>query len=665
MKTPSIRSKLLGALLFTSASVLFLSGLVLLLYEFASYKQATAQNLTTLGRAVAANVTGALAFDDTKVAVEILSSLQAEPHVRFACLYDKAGQLYAAWSAQEPPPPAYPAAPGPDGIRFGARHVLLVQPVMQAQARIGTLLVKEDLSGLMARVSTYGLVVLLVVGSSAVFALLLSRFFERRLTRPILSLAGTARQVSQHKDFSLRAPEITRDELGELTHAFNEMLSEIQAHQRQLLAELTGREKAETEAREAEARFRALAENIPQLAWISEADGSTIWYNRRWYDYTGTTLERMKGWGWQAVHDPAHVGRVVATFKQALQTGTPWEDTFPLRRKDGTYRWFLSRAFPIRNEQGQITRWFGTNTDITELRETQEALADAKAQLQQHAENLEQIVAQRTAQLREANENLQTFTYSAAHDLRSPLRAIRSFANIILEDFGQTLEPELLAHLQRISASVQQMERLLNDLLEYSRISRAELKLEPVSLQAATRDALALLQAEIQSKHATVTIAQPLPTVHGHPATLVLLLQNLLSNAIKFMPAGRPPRIAVYAEPGTPTPSPSESDRPAAHTQVEPNGLHPGETTHAPGHAGAFVRLVVQDNGIGIGAEHRSKLFGAFQRFVSAGAYPGTGLGLAIVRKGAERMGGRVGVESEPGRGSRFWLELQEEDSLS
>ncbi len=118
--------------------------------------------------------------------------------------------------------------------------------------------------------------------------------------------------------------------------------------------------------RESESRFRTLADNIAQFAWMADETGSIFWYNKRWFDYTGTSLEEMKGWGWQKVHHPDHVNRVVEKISRHFKTGEVWEDTFPLRGRDGTYRWFLSRAMPIRDESGKVVRWFGTNTDITE-----------------------------------------------------------------------------------------------------------------------------------------------------------------------------------------------------------------------------------------------------------------------------------------------------------
>ena len=135
--------------------------------------------------------------------------------------------------------------------------------------------------------------------------------------------------------------------------------------------------RSENALREAEEKFRTMADNISHFAWMADASGYIFWYNHRWYEYTGTTLEEMQGWGWQKVHHPDYVERVVKKIQHAWDTGEEWEDTFPLRSKTGEYRWFLSRALPIRDAAGKVVRWFGTNTDITERRKTEEALAAA------------------------------------------------------------------------------------------------------------------------------------------------------------------------------------------------------------------------------------------------------------------------------------------------
>jgi PAS domain S-box-containing protein len=142
-----------------------------------------------------------------------------------------------------------------------------------------------------------------------------------------------------------------------------------------------------TERRMRDEQFRALAESIPQLAWMADASGSIEWYNKRWYDYTGTTLEEMRGWGWTSAHHPDHVERVVERIQHSWDTGEAWEDTFPLRGRDSRYRWFLSRAQPIRDLDGRIVRWFGTNTDITERLEAEQAVRESEAKLRRIADS--------------------------------------------------------------------------------------------------------------------------------------------------------------------------------------------------------------------------------------------------------------------------------------
>ena len=171
---------------------------------------------------------------------------------------------------------------------------------------------------------------------------------------------------------------------------------------------------ADDARKESEEQFKVLANSIPQLAWMADATGNITWYNKRWYDYTGTTFEEMKGWGWQKVHHPDEVDRVVQKIKHSFETGEIWEDTFPLRSKDGYYRWFLSRAIPLQDNLGKIRLWFGTNTDITEFKEMQNALSESELKFRTLTEAMPQIVWTASAQGELTYINKRWYDYSGS-----------------------------------------------------------------------------------------------------------------------------------------------------------------------------------------------------------------------------------------------------------
>jgi PAS domain S-box-containing protein len=150
--------------------------------------------------------------------------------------------------------------------------------------------------------------------------------------------------------------------------------------------EVTERKRAQAALASSEARFQELADNMSQFAWTADATGSRTWFNRRWYEYTGTTFEDVQGWGWQSLHHPDHMNRAINRMREGYKSGVPWEDTFPLRGRDGKYRWFLTRVVPIRDQAGDIVRWFGTNTDITQQIEAEQALRNLNKTLAEGVE---------------------------------------------------------------------------------------------------------------------------------------------------------------------------------------------------------------------------------------------------------------------------------------
>jgi signal transduction histidine kinase len=293
------------------------------------------------------------------------------------------------------------------------------------------------------------------------------------------------------------------------------------------------------------------------------------------------------------------------------------------------------------------------------LRESETRYREMAEAVQNYANELEERVANRTAALLEANKELETFGYSVSHDLRAPLRSMQGFAQALQEDYSHCLDSDAQDYIQRIVASAERMDGLIQDLLDYSRLSQVEINLGVLNLTDILTEALNQLEVELRSRQAQVNIEQPLPEVTGNWTILIQVLVNLLSNAIKFVPANRQPTIRIWAEivggDGEIGRWGDEVKRGENSTLSPLSSLSP----LSPLSSSSPIRLWIEDNGIGIAPEHQQRIFNVFERLHTQESYPGSGIGLAIVRKGVERMGGQVGVESIEGQGSRFWIQLQ------
>ena len=379
--------------------------------------------------------------------------------------------------------------------------------------------------------------------------------------------------------------------------------------------DITERKRAAHDLMERERQFRTLADSIPQLAWMARADGWIFWYNRRWYEYTGTTPEQMEGWGWQSVHDPAELPRVIAHYKECLDSGMPWEDTFPLRRRDAAMRWHLSRAQPVRDDRGEIVRWFGTNTDVTQLRELEEDLRVAK----EEAEG--------------ANQAKDTFLAVLSHELRTPLNPILLAATAMLERPGDS--EELRPTLEMIRQNVNLQARLIDDLLDVMRIVRGKMPLhwEVADCHKLIDQAIQICRSEVFGKEQRLTLDRLAEEHHlnADPARMQQVFWNLIKNAVKFTPDGGTITIRTRSE-------------------------------RALGDREPRIVIEVSDTGIGIDPEVLPKIFDPFQQGESTTTrrFGGLGLGLAICRGIVEAHGGTLEAESEgEGRGTTFRIALK------
>jgi PAS domain S-box-containing protein len=369
-------------------------------------------------------------------------------------------------------------------------------------------------------------------------------------------------------------------------------------------SDVIGLNQVEASIRESEERFRSLAAALPQLIWSSSDDGLIEYVNPLWRTYAGWTADQAPPSDpWRTLLHPEDQGAYLERWAAALRSGEVFETQSRLKHMpDGSYRWFLCRAVPLRNSQGIIVRWFGSCTDIQEQMNSASKLQTA------------------VDALRRSNSDLEQFAYAASHDLQEPLRMVAIYTQLLKEEYGGKLDSTADAYINFAVTGAKRMEALLKNLLSYATIANASEPAEFVDANEALKTARLNLQATIERTRAVIT-ADELPAIWIPRFHLVRLLQNLLSNALKYH-GDLDPMVHISAQP------------------IGPNWT-----------------FSVRDNGIGIAAEYLTQIFGVFKR-LHGQQYEGAGIGLSMCQKIVERAGGKIWVDSELGKGSTFFFTL-------
>jgi len=427
----------------------------------------------------------------------------------------------------------------------------------------------------------------------------------------VISDITEVRQLQLEKELQEQELHNKEIERAKTEKAFGEKL---------LQEEIVARKKIE----ESEKKFKELAELMPQKVWTADAKGKKTYFNQTFIEYTGYSLEEIKGWAWKKIVHPDDFEENEKKWKHSIATGTKFEVENRFRAKDGKYLWHLTLAVPLKNESGKIISWIGTKTEIQEQK-NQKAI-------------LEKAVEQRTSELHLANTELQhmnkeleAFTYVSSHDLQEPLRKIQTFASHILEKENANISESGKNYFRLMQSSAARMQTLIHDLLVFSRLSALDRKFEITDLNIIIAEVKNELKEAIAEKHAVIEVTE-ICEAHIIPFQFRQLMHNLLSNSLKFSNPKIPPHITISST------NVKYSKKNMAH-------LTPGEE---------YCHITISDNGIGFEKEFSEKIFEVFQRLHGKDEYLGTGIGLAIVKKIVDNHNGIITATSELNKGAKF-----------
>lgn len=393
-----------------------------------------------------------------------------------------------------------------------------------------------------------------------------------------------------------------------------------------LTEDITLKKRTQEKLAESEEHFRQLADLVPQMIFTAGADGVTDYFNKRWYEYTCLEPDDQIGSSWISIVHPEDRQACVQAWNHSVSSGTLYQVEYRLRRLlDNSYRWFLGKAVPVKDKDGQIRKWFGTCTDIN----------DQKSM----AEKMEWLVRQRTEELQRSNEDLQQFAHIASHDLKEPLRKIITFSSRVSDEFTTELPERAKIFLGKIEHAADRMNRMIEGVLEYSVADINKLPVENISLTQVIHEVGIDLEMIIESKKASIHYPD-LPTVRGATILIHQLFYNLINNSLKFSKLGVPPVIEIDHRIA------SEAEiRELVKTQV----------------LGNYHVFTLRDNGIGFSDEHAGRIFHTFTRLNSKDKYEGTGLGLSLCRKIVKRHNGYIIARGQEGIGAQFLVILPED----
>lgn len=646
----SIRSKLMWMVLFANCCALLVAGGALLFNAARDYRASLLDELNTQADILGRSSMAALEFNDAETAADNLAQLAAQPKILAAAIYTAKGSRFASYQSENAPKIDLPTLSNPESVVVGDGVVMLSRRVVARDEVLGYVYFVASNNSAQHLWQYLSVIALAMLGSMLVAAAIANRL-QRWITRPLFSVTDVARQVLEQRNFSLRATKLTDDEVGYLVDAFNDMLAEIGQRTATIEASRNALEKEIAERREiqkvlqiSELRNRTLLEAMSSVVWHAGPMGGFSEVQPVWGEYTGQTSEQYLGLGWrQAFHqdDQAAIDRF---WTVAINDSQPFKiDVRLWHASSGRYREVVLRGVPMSDDDGRVFEWIGTINDVDDRRAAEREVLKLNAEL-------EQRVAERTAQLEVANRELVTRTQDAetanrakaeflanmSHEIRTPMNAVLGLAYLLEQG---SLDANALDLVRKIRNAGRSLQSIINDILDFSKIEANRLEIEnaPFKLNDVLENLATIIGTNVGSKDIEVAVsaAHDVPReLMGDSLRLEQVLINLAGNAIKFTEHGS---VMVRVE------ALSQDD------------------------ARCVLRFSIKDTGIGIPLDKQAQIFTVFSQADASTTrrFGGTGLGLTICRHLVNKMGGEIGVISQPGAGSEFWFTIPFERSLT
>jgi PAS domain S-box-containing protein len=575
----------------------------MIVFDVRTFREEMVNQSVVMARVVAGYSVSELAFQDEEQANLTLSKLSAIPELSSAQLFDRFGERFASYQRDRGAavtPPFMDA-----GHVFAKDHLHVVQPVIFDGERYGTLFLSASTEGLREKIQGYLTVVVILIVILIGLSFFAAFNLQAVISGPILSLAETARQVSQSGDYGTRVVKEGHDEVGTLYDAWNEMLGQIESRQQQ-------QEKVEAALRRSEQRFRRISEESNDSIYVIRDDGTMAYVNPKFEALLGFTAEEVLRDDFEVMSMVAEESRPFLRQQQELRrSGQGFLSRYEFQALSKSGEVFDVEVNTAEIQWDQSPARLGIIRNISERKRVEKKLREQQQQLSHHAQQLE-IYAR---ELERSNRDLDQFAYVVSHDLRAPLRAIANLSTWIEEDLGPVLRDGTHQQMDLLRRRVQRMENLINGILEYSRVGRVQTAVAEVDVATMIRDVIDDLAPP---PTCSIQVTPDLPTLTTNHVRLAQVFGNLIGNALKH------------------------HDREDGQIVVGCRELE------------RFYEFSISDDGPGIDPKYHSKIFLMFQTLKPRDIQESTGVGLALVKKIVEDQGGTLRLESEEGQGATF-----------